>query len=536
MIDSTPDAERLQKEHHWLYWVGWHIREKTKTFVQKHKKHFAILSIFLFLIVFVFRATVQPAFIILRLHTFDLLVVISFIVLLRVYSRKLRERGKRFGNIWKLALFAGVALLVRCEAYNYLALYFRYRALHELDLTELPTTAHERVQPIVSLRMLADGVMDQNRHPSEPDFVRIGDAFRFTMAIEPDSETSRLFGTIDEIFDIPGDAASPDFSKESREQVKFPVGEHMLLGNNTHTATIMSFGLFRFFSYSPGDVRYVKDDDGEMVEVVSLSRLGGSWWSRWIFPWPEFGGVEIIHQDQGGIFHAVSRLFFGEGEWIRPEDISKYSYLKGQNLVPYDVSRYAAQSFRYERSFFAPLPFYHTGDTMIPELPNDRNEQPFTIYAEFGPAGDERNKLYHYFALEPRQLTQHGLSASLFLPADGIGPAMVYRHYLRSEGLHGMAAVASQVTGSDLHVDWGHARPVEHRPLIHDIDGVRRFMWLTTIVVFGDEQNGKFSASSMPSIVLTDARTGRSVWVKAAQPEDWDHEVEQSFGDVPKKN
>ena len=440
-------------------------------------------------------------------------------------------KGRRFGTLWKIALFVAVILLIRCEAYSYLALYFRYRSLHELDLAELPTTAHERVQPVVSLRMLADGVMDQNRHPSEPDFVRIGDTFRFTMAIEPSTTTGRLFGTIDEILDIPGDAASPDFSRQSREQVGFAIGEHMLLGKNTRTATIQSFGLWRFLSYTPNDIRYVKDDKGEMVEVVSLARLGGSWWSRWVFPWPEFGGVQIIHQGRGGVFHALWRLFFGEGDWIRPRDISKYPYLTGQNLVPYEVSRYAAQSFGYERSFFAPLPFYHNGDTMIPALPDDQNSQPFTVYAEFGPMGDARNKLYHYFALEPRQETQHGLSASLFMPADGIGPTMVYRHYKRDEGLHGMAAVASQVAGSDIHVDWGHARPVEHRPWIHDVGGTRRLMWLTTIVVFKDK-DGKSSATSMPNIVLTDARTGRSVWVRASRPEGWVKEVEQSFGDV----
>ena len=535
-IDTTPHEERLRNEHGPLYWLFVNIKRKIFDHVFRHKVIYSTLGWGSLIVAFCLRAMIQPLFIWVRLHTFDLILITILVFGIRVLSKKLAEKGKRLRRTTKLVAFILVVTLVRVEVYNYFASYSRYCHLNEVDLEELPTTAYERIQPIESLRTLADGVMDQNRHPSEPDFVRIGDKYRFTMAVEPDTFQTRLVGTIDEIIDIPGNAASPDFSKDSRHQVSFSIGEHMFLGKNSRTATIKTFPPWRFFSYAPGDVKYIQDDSGEMVEIVCLSRLSGSWWSRWVFPWPEFGGVMVIPQSRGGSMHALKRIFFGDGTWIPPEKIHEYAFLRGQNLVPYDVSRYAAKSFRFERSFWAPCPIgNHSGDTMIPDLKDNKNEMPYTVYAKFGADSDERNKLYHYFALEPWQVSQHGLSDSLFFPADGIGKPFVFRHYNRDEGTHGVATVDSQVHGSDIHVDWNHALPIEHRPWIHDIAGKRRLMWLTTIVTFKDGSN-KLSAGSMPNIILTDARTGRSLWVKATHPEGWAAEVEKDYLDSGGKN
>ena len=530
-IDSTPEAERLQKLHNPLYWLGFNILNFLKKLVLKHKLFWGFIGVLILITAFVLRTTVQPMFITLRLHSFDVMLFLTIVIGLRMLKQKLAERGKRLRRLWKVTAFLLVIIGVRCEVYNYFALYCRRLALQEIDLKELPTTEHERIQPIESIRTLADGVMDQNCHPSEPDFVRIGSDYRFTMAVEPDTPMTRLVGTINEIIDIPGNSTSPDFSKDSRHQVKFSIGEHMFLGKNSHTAATKSLPLWRFFSYKTGDVKYVQDDSGEMVEVVCLTRLNGSWWSKWIFPWPEFGGVIVIRQNSGGVAHALKRLFFGEGKWIPPEKIKNYEYLRGQNLVPYEVSRYTARSFRFEQSFWSPFPgLSHSGDTMIPDVSESKNDMPYTIYAEFQKG---TGKLYHYFALEPWQQSQHGLSDSLFFPADGIGQPLVFRHYKRDEGMHGVAAVDHQVRGSDIHVDWSHALPIEHRPWIHVVGGKKRLMWLTTIVTFKDAQK-KMSASSTPNIVLTDARTGRTIWVKATKPEGWVAEVEKEFTDVIK--
>lgn len=532
-IDTTPEIEKLKQEHGVIYWLFSNIAFHLRTHVLRYPRLYSIVAVLALLLLFIFRPWIQPLFILIRVHTFDILLISTCVFGTKLLSKKLAEKGKRLKRITVFTVFIAVLIVIRVQAFAYFASYARYTRLNEIDLQELPTTAFERVQPVESIRTLADGVMDQNRHPSEPDFVRIGKEYRFTMALEPDAPLSRLVGTIDEIFDIPGSAAAPDFSKDSRHQVKFSVGERMFLGKNSRTCAIKSLPPWRFFSYTPRDVKYFEDEKGEMIQVVSLSRLGGSWWSKWVFPSPEFGGVLVIRQNDGGLGHALWRLFFGEGEWIPPQDITKHEYLRGQNLVPYDSSRYAAQSFRFEKSFWAPFPGgSHNGDTMIPDIPDTKNNMPFTIYCKFGPEGDERNKLYHYFALEPWQKTQHGLSDSLFFPADGIGQPMAYRHYKQDEGMHGVVTVDSQVRGSDIHVDWTNAIPIEHRPWIHDITGKRRLMWLTTVVVFKNNDKRVLTAGSRPNIVLTDARTGRTMWINdVSHPSNWVNEVEKDYLD-----
>jgi len=123
-------------------------------------------------------------------------------------------------------------------------------------------------------------------------------------------------------------------------------------------------------------------------------------------------------------------------------------------------------------------------------------------------------------ALEPYHDTKQGLNTSMFVPADGIGPVMVYRHYLRNEALTGVSAVAPKVMESRKQYDWEQSQPVEHRPYIRDIDGKRRFFWLTTVVTYKDKKHAGergFIAGSTPAITLTDAMYKTVVWVDPNQ-------------------
>lgn len=549
MIDTTPQEEALKRQHGPLWWFGYNILDNLiMKPARKHRRLAGFLAGCALIAAFIMRAYLHPVAYAIRIHSPDIIGIAALIVLLLWLKRMFRKKGIKRWKYWAMTL--GVLLVVTSAInlgvtpHGYLSLYFKHRGffgygrLDVKELNDLPITGHERIQPLHSIRALANEAMTEVEHPSDPDFVRIGDRYRFTMAIEPTYNVPRLTGVIQEIFNLPGDVASPDFSRGSREKVEFAVGEHMFLGKNSATATIKSFSLFgKFWSYKPGDVKYMKDDKGEWVEVVSLTRLRG-----WIFPKPEFGGVQVIRQSHGGILHALGRLFFGEGEWIPPEEIAKHPYLKGQNLLPVEVSRYAAQSFRFQNGFWGPFPGYHRGDIRIPDLVGDSNNQPFTIYAEFGAKGSADNKLWHYFALEPYQLERQGLNTSVFVPADGIGPIKVYRHYKRDDALTGVSAIAAKVMESRKLYDWQQSHPAEQRPWIHYVGGKVRFFWLTTVVTYknkGSHEGDDYIAGAVPEVVLTDALYKRPVWVHAANPAGWvkelesDPELSQMWGIAP---
>src|SRR6185369_5919620 len=114
--------------------------------------------------------------------------------------------------------------------------------------------------------------------------------------------------------------------------------------------------------------------DGQWVQIVSLIR-----WSGLFFPQPEFGGVQLIRQHERSAASFLWKMLFGTGEWIPPDEVPKHRFLVGQHVLSYSVSRYMARSFRFQNGFLAPFPGYHEGDIRIPDMPEDVNDQPFTV-------------------------------------------------------------------------------------------------------------------------------------------------------------
>ena len=527
----------IEKEHGWLYWLvrnsstrlyGWSLRHRTAALI-------LLTSVIWF--AFVFRAYVQPYVVVARVHSPE--CISALLIGWAFYASWVRRKWKRvFAVIAIAALGVVTHLKMELPPLRYLTLYLRYHSLEPTFITELPTTDHERIQPLNSIRVLGGEAMKEVERVSTPDFVRIvgkgTSEFRWSMAIEPAYTIPSFFGHIKEIMDVSGLAASPNFSGQNRVPVSFRVGEDLLMGKNTDISTIRSFGVLRFFSFSPRDVKFIKDDDGNWVEVVSLIR-----WRGFIFVWPEFGGVQVIRQGDDTILAMVKSWFCGDGEWISPSDIHKYPFLQQQNNLPYEVSRYAASSLRFQAGFCSPMPWYHKGDIRIPDLPSDENDQPFTAYFRFGNEGSGENKLYHYFALEPYHDTKQGLNTSVFIPADGLGATRIYQHYKVNEALTGVSAIPPKVMESRKQYDWEQSRPVENRPWIRDIDGKRRFFWLTTVVTYKDKKHAGergFIAGSTPDLTLTDALYKNVVWVNPHDVSGWEGTVRSNLSVVWKSN
>lgn len=534
-----------------VYWLFKNTFGKTWESAKANKKTYFVLGLAALWFAFVFRAYWQPAVISARIHTAEIISLSGLAALMYWSMRKPRHWKAFFGTLAFTAAMVAGHLYLELPPLRYLTLYARYQALDPVVLSELPVTAHERIQPQASVRVLGGEAMNEVERVSDPDFVRIGDEFRWTMAIEPANPGPRSIGKVEHVLSVSGSAASPNFSGENRIPVSFRVAEEMYMGKSTDVAVTRSFGLFRFFSFSPRDVKYVKDDKGEWVEVVSLVR-----WRGIFFVWPEFGGVQIIRQKYLGpktrsfwktVWYfirydaplGVRSWFLGDGEWIKPEDVYKHKFLAQQNTVPYEVSRYAALSLRFQNSFWSPIPWYHKGDIRIPDLEGDDNDQPFTTYFKFsnGLEASPEDKLYHYFALEPYGYydKKQGLNTSVFVPADGVGKVRIYRHYTVNEALTGVSAIAPKVMESQKSYDWEQSRPVEHRPWVKDIDGKRRFFWFTTVVTYKDKKeagNPKFMAGSTPAVTLTDALYKNVVWVNPNESSKWTVDVKERLAPV----
>ncbi len=525
-MEESSASPTQRRTHGRFYWFFHHVKQRTFLFFRSHKKGFVVGLFTAIVLLILLRAYLHPIVIALRSHIYIFTIGLPLIALLWFILRKLRWQ-------WQTALVIGLASIVALMAaldaqpHKYLALYFRYSNLVKAELEKLPLTEYDRIQPQNSILSLANEAMVETESPASPDYVRVGDDYRWTLAIEPSYVIRRMTGGVNQLFNVSGSAPSPNFSREARVPVNFTTGEELLLWKSSRVNVIRSFGLWRFLNYEPADVKYFTDSNGEWVQAVSLIR-----WKGIFFPRPEFGGVQIIRQTPADNPTAsVKMALLGIGDWIPPGKISEHPFLDGQNLLPYEVSRYLANSFRFQGGLLAPLPGYHLGDIRIPRLPNDLNQQPFTMFFRFDGSSGAKDGLYHYFALEPFHEEKQGLNTSLFVPADGIGKVYTYTHHNKSEALTGVSAIAAKVMESRKQYDWSRNRPVEHRPYIKDIAGKRRFFWLTTIVTL-KEGNKSFIAGSTPDVAITDASYKVVSWVNALQPDTWPSQLQQELSTV----
>ena len=512
-------------EHGMLYWFFRNSRDKLKNYYQAHRAKVITLLVVVAALSFMLRAAIHPYVLLVRQKSF-LLVLAICLVVIWFWAKRKRPLIKVVASTL-VALVAVAMFMWGGAVHDYVALYYRYKTLDIRELNTLPITNHERLQPVNSIYVLSHEATSEMESPQHPDFVRVGDEFRWTIAYEPAHFLPRFFqGRVKEIANVRADTPSPNFSQ--RDQVNFPVGESLMLGRNSLTASIKRFGIWRYFHYEPTDVRVIKDDAGEWVQVVSLIR-----WKGLFFPRPEFGGVQVIRQEHSSLVGSLTLMFFGTGEWIRPEEIYQHRYLVGQNILGYEVSRYFANSFRFQSGFLGPMPGNHQGDVRVPDIDDDLNEQPFTTY--FEQVADRPGMLYHYFALEPFDPDKQGLNVSLFVPADGSGPTYVYKHFEKSGTLTGFSAIAAKIMDTRKDYDWTRHRPVEHRPFIRDINGQRQFYVLTTIVTLkdgqttGDEKPGQksgFIAGTGANIVITDAARNIPVWV-SVNSNNWEEEIKK---------
>jgi hypothetical protein len=504
-------------------WALYHLYNWVTRSVKKNPIRGFMILVLVILTLWVLKPYFQPSALWVRIHMFE-----GFVILLSGFLAVFFFKRKRG---WP-ALIASTVLIALCvtvltvgkHVRDYNRLYRQYVLVEKLELDTEPVTAFDRLQPRHSIHISSNKRISDVKRTTVPNFVRWKDGtFVWSLGVEPEYWYGRLTGKVDQIFVLPGQSSELDFSQKNQEEVNFASGESMAFLKDLRYLVRQGFGGWRYFNYEPGDVKYVPGPDGKVVQIVSLIK-----WEGIIFPRPVFGGVVCVKQTNSPSLDTVRQIFSGEGDWIKPRDVAKHPWLSGQDILPYDVSRNIAESFRFRYGYKAPMPGFHIKDIRIPDMIGDHNEQPFSTYFSFG-EGDKRSKLYHYFALEPYSADKRGLNTSVFIPADSVGPVMFFGHDDRNQNLIGVSAVATYIKDSNKTYDWSRSDVAEHRPWIRDINGERRHFWLSTVVTkldgFEDGAGGDFIAGSAIEIFLTDSRSGLPIKVTASRPDLWIEEV-----------
>lgn len=293
----------------------------------KQKKIVTVLFLILIIALFFLRDNYQPALLFIRKYIF--IILISVLVLFFGFGmfRGIASTGKRLVTLVLLVVFFGVLYVVgwKMEFYSYMRTYNVFNNLNKVEITELPLTQKERIQPLRNIYSMANESVGETKDVSLPHLVRIGDDNKWTMAIQPTEKYvwQGMRDNTEEIFAVSSTTPFPRFSSENRIPVTFSIGESLQFSRNTYNAVVQRFNILQLFTLEPSDTFYMKNDKDQWVEVVSLIK-----WKGFFFPYPSFGGVMVIENGEHDIKDYMERITIGKGTFISPEDIKKYPLFK----------------------------------------------------------------------------------------------------------------------------------------------------------------------------------------------------------------
>ena len=497
----------------------------------RQKRNLIIGTIILVLLLFFLRDDYQPVLLFLRKFIFLLLLGGLFLWFMLSRFRNALSAGKRVLILLGIVLVFGVLWFFgwKLELYQYMQTYNVYENLNIEELDELPLTQNERIQPFNNIVTMAYESVGETQEVSLPQLVRVDSTNQWTMAVQPAKEYNwqRMNDNTEELFTVESTSPFPRFSKENRIPITFSIGESLAFSRNTYNAVVQRFNILQLFTLEPSDVFYMKNDENNWVQVVSLIK-----WKGFFFPYPTYGGAMVIDAGEHNLPDYVERVTIGKGTYIPPSEIKNHPYLTRQNTLAEEISRLEAQSLQFLGGFTDPLPWNMKTAVKIPDLPEDQNQQPYVTDFDFtGMKTNAYNGLYHWFGLEPIGEERTSLAFSVMIPADGSEKLYYYNHAARKEGMAGVSAMPLKVIESRKEYDWSANKPVEFRPFIKKIAGRKRMFVIGTIAAV-KEDSKKFDGAATPDLALVDAEYRDVIWIDAKHPSRWTSTILNQLGET----
>jgi len=492
---------------------------------RKQKTWMIVIGVLLLIALFILRDDYQPALLFIRKYIFVILFSLIVLVFGLRSFRGTPSTGKRLGILVLLIGFFAFIYVIgwHLKLYNYMKTYNVYNDLNKIEIQELPLTQNERIQPLRNIFSMANESVGETKDVSLPHLVRVDDENKWTMAIQPSENYTiqQISDNTEEVFSVSSTTPFPRFSSGNRIPVTFSIGESLKFSRNTYNAVVQRFNPWVLINFEPSDTYYMKNDDDEWVQVVSLIK-----WKGFFFPYPSFGGVMVIESGKHDFKDYLERIAIGKGTYISPSEMKKYPYLNKQNTLSEKVSRLQAESLKFLGGFSDPLPWNMETAVKIPNLSDDQNQQPYVTDFDFsGSPTNAYSGLYHWFGLEPVGAKRTSLSYSVFIPADGTDSLYYYDHAAKKEGYAGVSAMPLKVIESRKEFDWSVNKPVEFRPYIKDIAGRRRLFFLGTISAIRENDAGQFDGSATPDLALIDSEYRDVIWIDVKHPSTWDKRV-----------
>ncbi|MCB0438520.1 MAG: hypothetical protein KDD20_07260, partial [Mangrovimonas sp.] len=139
----------------------------------KNKRPTVLLYLILIILLFVLRDDYQPFLLFIRKFFFIILVcgIIAFL-LIRTF-RKTASTGKRIGILVILLAVFGLIYYTgwQLKLYDYMKTYNVFLHLNKVEVSELPLTQNERIQPLRNIYSMANESVGETMDVSLPHLV-----------------------------------------------------------------------------------------------------------------------------------------------------------------------------------------------------------------------------------------------------------------------------------------------------------------------------------------------------------------------------
>lgn len=373
------------------------------------------------------------------------------------------------------------------------------------DLEYLPLTDKERIYPYETILKIARDKITSSDYTVE-HFEMVYDNQKedlvWNAEKSPSGNINKLARNVQGVVTL---NATSDQILKNEENVEFNYGRKLKWFNSLNYILPKMLNPLDYFDKTIDDnVRLIKDSNGEWIQVVGVT----DWEGIWPSVYPKFAGVFVVKQksdkyDEVTIMNTDFFVPTGDNPEIKfytPEEIKGIEYLKNQNLVPSEITRFYAKAWTFKNgigNFF----IKKKGLTKITKISEERNQQPFTVYFNDvkTKAENPQKGLYQFYALEPRGANTALSDILLFDPRGTSSDIIVYNYNTHKNKLNllGPERIAKTIKDSDKHLDWSNFIIAESRPFIREIDGVRKFYFFNSIIA-------KEAASAKPTIAIAD--------------------------------
>lgn len=316
------------------------------------------------------------------------------------------------------------------------------------EINNIPDTSVEnvRIMPQAVARNLARNSLQTPKYRlSNGDISFINGTPQWSWSLVPDSIVNHYIEK-----QIGGVYVNQSDIKQNivtKDEARFKYGNGMGLRDNIY------WQLIREDYWASYQDSFVFPEGGEQHIAVPYVKHDVRFKFPFFYSVPKFGGVKLVEQD-------------GTIQNLSPSEVSKNEELSGQNYYPYDLARFKVESMYYRTGSIINAHFIHDNQIVVPTVPGQGNNQPFTVPTEEG--------IKYFVAAEPYGSTSNGVKEMWII--DGKNGETKYIKY--DDNMRGARKAIESVMGEPEISRLTDAQGVEPLPVVVDND----LYWMIRVV------------------------------------------------------